>query len=234
MRLPNKNTAHPGWNLEVNELIFFAHFALILISVSIATRVGKYALFTLFLIMVTFANLFVLKEITLFGLTVTAVEPYTIGAMIAIGLLQELHGKAIAKQALSSMLLFLAFMGVMSIVHIAYIPSAEDTFHPAYTTILSNSPRIFLSSIFVAVSMHALNLFLLDKTKNYLTFSVRQPLILLFVQLLDTVLFSFVGLYGIMSNLTHICVMSYTIKMITIGLMSPAMALIKKYVRTPA
>ena len=215
----------------MNELLFFIHFAAIAAFLFIALKTGKHALFTLLIMSVILGNLFVLKEITLFGLTVTATEPFTITSMVALGIMHEFHGDKTATQGLSIMLLTLSFLTIMSYLQILYTPSPVDQFHSHYEALLSPSPRILLSSIFVAVSMQALNLGLLKFSKKSLPkvpFAIRQTVILLAVQLIDTICFSFCALYGIMHNLTHIIVMSYAIKVITIGAMSPLLGLIKR------
>jgi len=221
----------------MNELIFFTHFAAVFVSIGIALRLGKTGLNALFIMMIVMANFFVLKQISLFGLTVTAVEPYSIGAMLTLGLMQEYYGDKNADKTLASMVFALVFLGAMSLYQIIYVPHAVDTFHPHYYEILAPSPRIFLTSVVVAVSMLYANIYLLRKTKEWfpnVSFGIRQTILLLVIQFFDVSLFSILGLYGIMHNLVHIIVMSYAIKVITIAFMGPLLGMLrlfrKKYV----
>ena len=215
----------------MNELYFFSHFFLVIISLAVALKIGKFALNGVFIVLITLANLFILKQVGLFGLTVTAVEPYAIGAMLTMGLLQEYFGKQAAEETIKSMLFILVFLWIMGLYQVLYIPHPVDTFHDHYFAILSPSPRIFLTSIVVAVSMQYANIYFLRKSKGWfpnIPFAIRQTVILLVVQFFDTVLFSFAALYGIMHNLTHVIFMSYTIKIITIACMGPLLALFKR------
>ena len=50
-------------------------------------------------------------------------------------------------------------------------------------------------------------------------------------QAFDTVLFSFLGLYGIIENLGQIMIVSFTIKMVTMLLLTPMLVLVKKSVK---
>lgn len=215
----------------MNEIIFFSHFFLFALFVLAAQRIGKLGLYTLVMMSIILSNLFVLKEVSLFGLTVTAVEPYTIATMISLGMLQEFYSDKDATDGLKVMLFALSFLLVMSFIHTSYIPAPVDQYHQHYAPLLASSPRILLTSIFVALSMQYLNITLLKISKNnfaHIPYVVRQTGILLFVQLLDTICFSYCALYGIMHNLTHIIMMSYAIKVITIGVTSPILGLVKK------
>jgi uncharacterized integral membrane protein (TIGR00697 family) len=48
-------------------------------------------------------------------------------------------------------------------------------------------------------------------------------------QAVDTILFTFLGLYGIVSSLVDIMTMSFVIKVLIITLFAPFLALAKKY-----
>lgn len=216
----------------MNELIFFSHFLVVFFALGLALRLGKIALNTIFIVMIVMANLFVLKQISLFGLTVTSVEPYSIGAMLCLGLIQEYFGEKTANDTLKSMIFTLFFLGIMGFYQVIYQPHAVDVYHPHYSAILAPSPRIFMTSVVVAVSMLYANIYFLRKTKIWfpnIPFAIRQVVLLLIIQFFDVSLFSFLGLYGIMHNLTHIIVMSYIIKVITIALMGPLMGFLRLF-----
>ncbi len=216
----------------MNELIFISHFLIVFFSLGIALRLGKATLTAMFIVMIVMANLYVLKQISLFGLTVTAVEPYSIGAMLCIGLMQEYFGEKEADNTLKAMLFSLVFLGGMGVYQVWYAPHEVDTFHLHYEKILAPAPRIFITSIVVAVSMLYANIYLLRKTKIWfpnISFAIRQTTLLLIIQFFDVSLFSILGLYGIMHNLVHIICMSYAVKVITIAFMGPLMGLLRKF-----
>ena len=52
-------------------------------------------------------------------------------------------------------------------------------------------------------------------------------------QLLDTILFSFLGLYGLVENILHIIVVSFLVKVAVILSSVPLMTLAKKFIRKP-
>ena len=55
------------------------------------------------------ANLFVLKQIHLFGMEVTASDGYAIGSLLGLNVLQEFYGKKEAKQATCICFFFMTF-----------------------------------------------------------------------------------------------------------------------------
>jgi uncharacterized integral membrane protein (TIGR00697 family) len=59
---------------------------------------------------------------------------------------------------------------------------------------------------------------------------MRTALSLTLCQLLDTILFSYIGLYGIVDNINHIIIVSYCIKLAAVGIALPCVALSKKII----
>jgi uncharacterized integral membrane protein (TIGR00697 family) len=215
-----------------NELIFLCHLTVLCFSTFIALRIGAPALIGLMCVEAIIMNLFVLKQIHLFGLEVTATDAFSVGIALALNLLQEYYGRTMAQKAIW-ISFFTAFVVViLSIIHLAYIPSRADLYHPHFTALLTVMPRIVIASLttyVVVLSADALVYGWFKKitaghfiiARNYLSLSVSQ--------LLDTVLFSFLGLYGLASSLTNVIMVSYTIKLITIAYITPLVALINKY-----
>ena len=86
------------------------------------------------------ANLFVLKTITLFGLTATAADAFTIGATLALNLIQEYYGKERARLAIWANMLILILYTLVTIIHLAYVPSPTDTANCFYVMLLAPTP----------------------------------------------------------------------------------------------
>ena len=63
----------------MNELIFLFHILLVLSFVLGALRLGKNALLSLLALQAILANLFVVKQISLFGFAVTCSDVFAIG-----------------------------------------------------------------------------------------------------------------------------------------------------------
>ena len=199
----------------MNEILFFGHIFAIVAFVYLASFLGEKGLLISFVLQVVMANLFVTKEILLFGFSVTCTDVFTIGAFIILTLLQTRYGEKSAEAALPLTLYALFFIAILSKIHLLYTPAPYDTAHPAYETLLSPSGRIFFSSLFITIATQYLHLFLLKKWK-------RPILTLLTSQLFDTIAFTLCALYGLMHNLLHIIFVSYLIKVLAIITMTPA------------
>src|ERR1700722_1691012 len=102
----------------MNELLFLVQTALISVGVLAGLRLGVEALTTVLVSYCLLANLFVLKTITLFGLTATAADAFTIGATLALNLIQEYYGKTPARRAMRTNILVLMLYTVMTLIHL--------------------------------------------------------------------------------------------------------------------
>lgn len=209
----------------MNELIFFIHIALLFGAVTVAKRLGKEALFVIIALQVVLANLFVTKQIVLFGLDVTATDAYTIGSLLAMNVLQEYFGKDAAKKVLSINTCVLLFFTCMALIQISYKPSPHDTFHPSFLAI---TPRVFFSSILSFYLSQKLDVECFALFRKKLTLPLAMLSSLTLSQALDTVLFSYLALYGVMHSLLSIIIMSYAIKLITLFSMAPLTAFFRK------
>ena len=197
--------------------------------VLISLRLGERAIIALIALQAVFANLFVVKQISLFGLSVTCSDVFAIGTILSLNLLQEYFGKEKAKQAVNISLISLIFFGVMSQVHLLYAPISSDTTHPAFAQIFSSSPRILFASLFTFFLVQRLDLLLFSHLKGKLPIRIATSLVL--SQFLDTVLFSFLGLYGIVESVFDIIAVSFLIKCIIILLSSPFTLFSKRFVK---
>lgn len=199
----------------MNEAIFLFHLFIILSSCHIAWRSGKEALIAWIVVLPIFANLFVLKTITLFGLNVTCSDAYIVGAMLGLNLLQEYHGKECAKQAARLSFYSMIFYVAMSLLHLLYIPSSQDTTQNAYQMILTPAPRLVVASIitFLVVQWIDRGVFGYLKTRfSSLSLTIRNIISLFLSQFLDTLLFTLLGLLGLVAAPFEVFVVSFTIK----------------------
>lgn len=215
----------------INPLILCLQVATISGIVLIALRLGKESLTAWLAILVVAMNLFVLKQITLFGLHVTSSDALAVGYLLGLNLIQEFFGRKLARNVI--WLSFFASSGfvILSQMMLAYTPNAFDTAQPHFLFIFSPAPRLMVASLasFLLVQLVDLAFFqyLSEKTQGkYLTLRTASALIL--SQTLDTLIFSFLGLYGLVASLTHVIVMSLAIKGIVILMTAPFIALSKK------
>lgn len=213
----------------MNELLFLTHILLVVGFVLISLRLGKGALIALIAIQGILANVFVVKQMSLFGFAVTCSDVFAIGAILSLNLLQEYFGKESARQAITVSFLSLLFFACMAQVHLLYAPTSFDATQSAFQTIFSSTPRIVFASIavFYLVQQIDLRLFSLLKGK----FPLRVAISLLASQLLDTVLFSFLGLYGLVEALFDVILVSFLIKCLIIAASAPFVVFSKKLVK---
>jgi queuosine precursor transporter len=208
----------------MNEIIFIIHIFVIIACVLGALKLGKEALCALIVVLAILSNLFVTKQIILFGLQATPTDALIVGLVLSLNLLQEYYGQEITKKAI-----WISFAGslvfvILSQIHLWYIPSSFDTTQIHALSLLSMMPRIIAASLFTYLIVQRIDCFTYGFLKkkfdgNYLV--LRNYGAILFSQLIDTVLFSFLGLYGIIESIVPVMVISYCIKVIVVLIATP-------------
>jgi queuosine precursor transporter len=218
----------------MNELVFFAHTILIASFALAALRLGKSALVAFICTQCILANLFVIKQTTLFGLTATCADAFTIGATLGLNLLQEYFGKAVTKAAIWANFLLLVFYTIITQVHLLYQPASADTTQIHFMPLLELMPRIVIASFLVYLFVQLLDYYLYGLLKKFYHdkhLVLRNYFSIAFCQLIDTILFSFLGLYGLVENIWQIIFISYSIKLVSIVIATPFVSL-SRLIRT--
>ncbi len=218
----------------MNEILFFTHILVVIGFLFLALKSGKEALFAFIVLMAIFANLLVLKQIEFFSFTITCSDVFAVGALLGLNLLQEYFGKEEAKKALKISFMALLFFLVMANIHLFYTPSEYDQSQSSYEKIFSPAFRIVCSSFLVFITVQKLDILFFGFLKR--VFQGRSLAGRLFIslslsQLFDTVLFSFLGLYGIVQSLFDIILISFLVKMAIIFLSSPLTSLSKRWIK---
>lgn len=216
--------------MMINELIFIAQVILMTLFTLGALHFGSQALVALISVYIILANLFVTKQITLFGFDATASDTFTIGATLALNLLQEFWGSKISNKAIWISFFCLVFYTLVSQLHLWYIPNMYDIQQGHFYAILEMMPRITIASMFVYLVVQHIDRALYGyMQKNYANhFLLRNYASLIVSQFIDTVLFSFLGLYGIVHNVFSIIMVSYAIKLVAIVCAIPFVSLVRK------
>ncbi len=217
----------------MNELLFFSHIGIMLLFLRITLFGKKQALVTFICMNALFANLFVVKQISLFTLSVTASDVFVVGAILGANLLQEFYGKKEAKKAIYLSFFFLFMFFVFSKIHLAYAPSKEDQTHFAFSTLFSMTPRIIFSSILVFFLVQRIDVVFfsfLQKVFQQKNLGLRLFLSLTVSQFLDTLLFTYTALYGYVASFFHIVGFSFLVKMGVIALSSLFLSFYKKWI----
>ncbi len=205
----------------MNEFIFLLHLALSVLFLLPIRSLKKEGLIAWVAVQPILANLFVLKQITLFGFTVTASDVYAVSCALGLNLLQEYYGKEAAKQAVKTSFTLLLFFVVMAYIHLCYIPSSADFASDAYDTILSTTPRLVIASVtsFFCVQSFDLHFFsFLKERAAKLSLFYRNIISLTSSQFVDTLLFTILGLWGVVHELFDVFLISFIIKLL-IGLL---------------
>ena len=200
----------------MNEVLFLIQTCLIVGFAWGALKLGKEALTAWVAIQALIANLFVLKQITFLGLEVTASDPFAIGSLLGLNFLQEYFSKEDARKATWICFFFMIFFVFASQIHLLFQPSLHDTSQSAFVTLLSPSPRLFLASLAVFFLVQQFDVRFFSLLKSWLpeaSFARRVGMALIVSQLLDTVLFSFAGLYGIVASIVDIIILSFIVKL---------------------
>ena len=127
----------------MNEALFIIQIIVIVGFALGALKLGKETLITWVAIQALIANLFVLKQITLLGLHVTASDAFAIGSLLGLNFLQEYFDREDARKA-TWICFFFMFFFVLVPKFICFINQARMTrpkrfsrvFHPLRVCLL--------------------------------------------------------------------------------------------------
>lgn len=225
---PNKRIRRNSF--RVNEVIFIVQAKCVALFCLLAAFKGKEALTALICTFTLLANIFVLKQVELFSMTVTTTDVFSIGILLCCNILQEFHGKRAAKNAIffsfATMLLFV----ISSFLLTAYTPHYTDIYHSHYDAIITPSPRLFIASIIAFTSTQIIDrrIFIYLR-RNIFVGSLPLAFVVSLVvsQCIDTFLFTTIGLYGVVGNIIDISIFSIIIKTCGVAVMTPFTLFIK-------
>ena len=212
----------------LNEFYFFSYIFVIIASLLFALKASKETLIALIALFWVLANLFVTKHIILFGLGATTSDALAVGATLGLNLVQEYYGKEAARHTIWTSFFCVSVYTVAALLQCAYLPSSNDTMHKHFCALLTPMPRLIAASLASYLVAQYLEYWLyglgkkLFKTRYFVGRNVVSTSI---SQAVDTVLFSFLGLYGIVSDIGHIIIVSYSIKIITLSIAAPFLGL---------
>ena len=216
----------------MNELIFLLHIIFVTAFTLGAFYMGKNALLVAVALQAVLANLFVIKQIEIFGFNATCADVFIVGSVLGINLLQEYYGKAWSKKALYISFFSMLFYLVMSQIHLLYIPALYDNSHSLFEGILKFAPRIIISSIVVYFVVLLVNNWFYGYLKNKLNnryLVLRNFISIILTQLLDTVLFVFIALYGIVGSVWQVMLVGFVLKVMVVFVSVPFIGLAKRF-----
>ena len=214
-----------------NEIVFIAH-TIITIGFCIgALKLGKHALIAMLCLLGVMSNIFIAKQIMLFGFNVTCSDVYAVGGILCLNLLQEFFGRELITKTIWTSFFCLFVFLVMSQLHLWYLPNYFDTAHAHYQALFGFMPRIASASLasYLTVQFIDIQIFsLLQRIFLGKFFTVRAVISLVFSQMLDTVFFSFLGLYGIVGSIWQVIVVSLIVKLLVIVMSAPLISFAKR------
>ncbi len=207
----------------MNELVFILQVVVVVSAVMLGRRFKKEGLMVLAVLLAVFANFFVLKQIDLVGWTVTCADAYVIGHLLCLNLVQQEYGKEWAKKTVQLSFGAMVIFALLSEIHLVFMPSDVDVTQVHYQALLGIAPRLLLASLGSFYLVQRLDIYLFGKLLNLMpktAWKIRSAISLVISQAVDTLLFTLLGLYGVVDNWLAIFWMSFVVKCVVIGLMA--------------
>jgi uncharacterized integral membrane protein (TIGR00697 family) len=217
-----------------NICILIFQILIILFFIIFSTKYGESVLNSWLCFLAVAMNIFVLKQITLFNLNVTATDAIAVSYLLGLNVLQEYFGKKAArKHALLAIFISSGFL-IISIFHLLYKPNIHDFSDDSYKLIFGYMPRLVISSFTSFFLVQISDIFCFSWIRHKLNgkfFFLRLLICGAFAQILDTLLFTFLGLYGVVENIFHIVFISILFKFFVLFLSVPFISLCKKFIK---
>lgn len=210
--------------MDVNEIIFCIQISLcVFFGMFFASRGRSWLLGWLSLLSIVM-NIFVLKQVRLWGLEVTSADVYMVGMLTSLNYARELYDReSINEIMLGSWVITMAFL-LMTHLHLALIPSKYDISQEHFLALFSPTLRLIVASLVTMMTVQVLDgrLFSwLQKICKYRYFGIRNAMTIAITQILDTVMFSYLGLYGIVAHLNEVIFLALLIKLSVVAISLP-------------
>ena len=180
--------------MMINESLFLLQTVVGLVFTLIAFRLGRHWLYGYIAVCIVLANLFVTKQISLFGLAATGGNVVYGAIFLSTDLLAEHYGKKAAREAVFIGFFAALFYTVMSQFMLRFIPSGEDwgaaegmrqIFAVAPTVILASLSAYMVSQLHDIWAFHAIR----EKTRGKFLW-LRNNASTWLSQLIDSIIFS--------------------------------------------
>lgn len=218
-------------NRAVNEVYFFLQTLVTLSAVLAAARLGRVWLTALLCVMLVLMNVFVLKQMVLFGMTVTGGNVLYAAVFLSTDLLAEHWGRRSAYRAVRIGFCASVFFVVMGSMILLYEPASGDWANPALQTLFTPMWRVVFASMFTYLLVQHLDVWLfgwIRKRTGGRYLWLRNNGSTCVSQAVDTVLFTvlaFAGQPGF--ALGQIILFTYVVKVVVAFLDTPFIYLSK-------
>lgn len=204
--------------------LWFAQFLAVYASILIFYRLWKKeGLLVWTVLSVVFANIQVVKLVSLFGMEATLGNTLYVSSFFATDALSEFYGKDEAKKAMHLSLLTAVLYLVFGKFTTAFTPLPVDTVQPALAAIFSMTPRIIAASLICFWFSQTVDIWLFHSyTQKGKALWFKNLASTAFSQLIDSFLFVFIAFFGAFEGtlaqqlplVLQIALSTYLIKMI--------------------
>jgi hypothetical protein len=208
----------------MNELLFFLQTGISLILVLLAGRLGYAYMVGLVGGIAVLMNIVVVKQIDLFGLSVTAGNVLYASIFLTTDIIAEHYGRREAHRAVWIGFLVSAFFAAMAWLVVQYRPGPYDFAHSYLKQAFALTPRVVAASMISYLISQHLDVRLYHGIKH-LTGGrhlwLRNNLSTWTSQLIDSTLFTIGAFWGVLPNLGQIIIFTYIIKIAVAALDTP-------------
>ena len=218
-----------------NEILWIIMLLINFITITVLYRLlGREGLFVWIPIAVILANIQVIKNVEIFGLTATLGNIVYASSFLATDILSENHGKEVARRAVWIGFFAIIIMTLLMNLSLYFAPHDSDFSQPHLQAIFSLMPRIALASLMAYIISQIHDVwaysFWKEKFPSDRMIWLRNNASTLVSQLIDSLVFVLVAFWGIYESsvLFQILVTTYLMKLIVAVLDTPFMYLAKR------
>ena len=207
-----------------NELLFLAHIVAVSISVIWGLWYSHGALLAVLGVQMVLANLFVSKQIMLFGIETNCSEVFIVGGMYGISLMRTYYSPHACQRAIYTIFGALSVFVLLIQFNLAY-GGVDAELGSQLLFLCGSSARLLIASVCAYLVSEQAHLFfcsLLDKNNDS---AVWQVAAIIGGQFIDSVVFGYIGLYGVVNHLVSVILFSIVVKIIVALALSPMIAL---------
>ncbi|MDP2625040.1 MAG: queuosine precursor transporter [Candidatus Peregrinibacteria bacterium] len=223
-------------DFQFNEWWFLLHVLAVLPIVLLCFRLGRMWLMGYIAVSIVLMNIFVMKQVNVFGLEATLGNIMYASIFLATDLLSEHYGRKEAYRAVRFGFFFAIFSGLMIQFALHYLPSEYDFAQGSFLTLFTMTPRIVAASLFTYLITQNLDITIYHGIKKrtgekYLW--LRNNVSTLISQFIDSFLFTYLAFYGQFEALPEIALFTFVIKMFVAFMDTPFLYLAELPVFVP-
>ena len=219
----------------MNECLFFVSILINFIGVLCSYKLfGKIGIFAWIAIATVIANIEVLKCVDIFNMALTLGNVTYGSIFLATDILNEKYGVNIAKKSVYIGFFSLFIFTLITQTDLHYISNSADFAGEAMKTLFTITPRMCFASMFAYFVSNIIDIHLYALVKLFFTSDkflwLRNNTATMLSQLIDTLIFTYIGFVGVFENkiLIELFITTYSLKLIIALLDTPFLYIAKK------